>query len=530
MSFERAAEVLEGVQRAPEFGVAAPAAPEDLAPPDGRQVIGQSRIRAARSWLFALGYLAADDDNAGYDPVLVDAVKAFQRDAGLTVDGWLGERVTWPRLQELIAFEEALDTAFWQDADGEPKPALVRAIATRLALYGFDAPRQDSFALDQAVHRFLAVQQSLGADLPPTDLSRASWLARVLDHDANLAAVVGDGLADGKGRPVPAVLTEDDDDPAAVAAFSLLLNMAKIELWLSQGAETNLDRVYVARRGFDRLWVLPSAIRGDLKGYMDWIDEEEPEADGLRRAYRRALRRGEPEAALLIFLDTARRFGQVQDPLAPERVAQLHTFYGGSEDRVPQRARETVKRLTEPQSLRARLWDGLGRIWSWLGRALRRAIQTGRRVLRLARDIASFAFRTATEGLRHIWRALGAFTEHVGTAIRRRHADPGGSAVIAREFGRDVNLMTSAAARPERVADFAEMMQLSAQIFRRACNVLGRAIGLGISIAGVVIAGPLVLRALIASVLDLRDVLAIGRELADLETRFKRLSWALAPG
>ncbi len=298
MDFARAAEVLEGVQRAPGLGVAAAPAQVDLAAPDARAGIAQSRLRAARSWLYALGYLAEDHDTAEYDAVLSQAVRSFQREAGLVVDGWLGEAETWPRLQELIAFEHPLDPAFWGDSRGGPKPALARAVGTRLRLYGIAAPRGDGPALDVAVRSFFDLTTRLGAPRESLGLDRTRWLTGVLDHDRHLGAVVR-GAGSGRGA---AVLAAPDEEPGTVQALSLLLNMAKIELWLAQGARTQLGQVHRARRGADQSWVLPSAIRGDMKAYMDWIDEEHPDAAPLRQAYRAALRRGRPEQALVHFL------------------------------------------------------------------------------------------------------------------------------------------------------------------------------------------------------------------------------------
>lgn len=521
MGFDRAAAVLEGVEQAPSFGVAAAPVSVDLGAPGTVEGIAHSRLRAARSWLFALGYLDRDDESAGYDAPLIAGVRVFQREAGLTVDGWIGEGQTWPRLQELVAFEHPLDPAFWDAGHGVPKRALERALATRLRVYGIDVARFGG--LDEAVRTLFATLSDLGAPAESLGLSRTIWLAGVLDHDRHLAAVAAGALS-GRAR---AVLTRSDDDPQATAAMGVLLNMAKVELWLAQGARTRLGDVLIARRGMDGRWVLPSAIRLDMKAYIDWLDEEHAGAAGARRAYRAGVRRGASDVALAHFLDATRRFGSADDPFAPKRLAQLDDFYGGASNRRRQRAEATVARLTEPRPLRVRLWDGLRRIWSWLARALRRVAETGRNAIRLARDIAGYAFRAATEGLRHLMGALRAFVAHVGTAVRRRHTDPTARVSVTRETGRDVSLMTREGVSSDYVALFTEQLHTSAQILRRACQILGKAVGLGLSLAKVSVTGPLVLRVLIGAVRDLPGLLVAGREMQALRARYAVLSEAL---
>lgn len=527
MEFERAAALLEGIQQAPLMSVAAPVPAEDLVEARQHGALPQSRVRAARSWLHALGYLAQDQDRADYDLGLEMAVRAFQKDAGLRIDGWIGEAETWPRLQELVAFEQSLELDFWTLPNRQPKPALKRAVRTRLTLYGFDRNkgRFDDTTLVRDVLEFFSVLDLLGAAPFGFPRSPAERIARVMDHDRHLTAI-----AEGAEMTrVQALLSNPEDDrDTAGRAFGLMLNVAKIELWLAQGAEVDLMVSHRGRVGFGGFLAIPMAIRRDMAQYMTWVDEEVPGISGLRRAYKRAIRADDSRNAVVLFLQTVARFGQVDDPMAEDRIEQLHVFYGGDDNDVPRRAQTTAEKLAEPRRLRSRLWDGIRRIWSWLKLALKKAIATGRRVLKLAADLASYAFQVATRGLRQVARAITGFFQHAKVAIVRTNHDPRRLVWVNREFGRDVNVVSSAEATSEYIGIYVAQLSVSAQIFRRTCNVLGRAIGMGLRIAGAVITGPLVLRSLISAVRDIRETLSLFDEIVRLQVRHDELEEELA--
>lgn len=526
MPFERAAKILEQVEAAPRLGIAAPVAEADLVEFNRHQSLPQSRIRAARSWLFALGYMRRDDDRADYTPALKRAVMAFQKDAGLTEDGWIGTNQTWPRLQELVTFEKPLDLAYWTLPDGMARPALKRAVRARLAVYGIGKRKDgtEDAALMRDVLRFYGVLETLGAAPPTLARSPAERLGRVMLHDAHL-----DRIVVAAGAPAVRRIMDDlDDEQAASAGFGLLLNMAKVELWLAQETEVSLGTSYRGRINFARKLAMPNEIRRDMRQYMAWVDAEVEAETGLRRAFNRAMRREEPYQAISLFLRTVSQHGQVEEPFAEARLAQLDTFYAeaGSRKKVDPAA-ETVEALTGDQSFRSRLWDGLRRIWSWAKTALARAIATGERVLRLARDLAAYAFRAASEGLRHILGVIGAFVQHADTAIGRNNRDARGLVWVNRELGRDINLIASPGAPAGYLQAYTEQLSISAQIFRRAAAVLGRAIALGFSLVGAAVNAPLILRTLIIVARNLRETLSYLGEISSLQSRHDDLDEVL---
>jgi hypothetical protein len=191
MAVEREARFLENLVAAHERDIAAPIIEDDLVADDKHVGFSQSRIRTARSWLFALGYLDKDEDRSDYDDALRQALKTFQTEAGLTVDGWIGTEETWPRLRELVTFDDPLLQAHWITASGRARTALARAAKTRLVLYGFgkrdDSPMQAS--LDKQMKRFFGVLKNLGALPSKMPTSRADKLAFILSHDDHVAAI-----------------------------------------------------------------------------------------------------------------------------------------------------------------------------------------------------------------------------------------------------------------------------------------------------------------------------------------------------
>lgn len=515
MHFERAAAILRGVEAAPRFGVAAPLPADDLVAETSHQAFPQSRIRAVRSWLFALGYLARNEDRADYDATLTAAVKQFQQDAGLTADGWIGARQTWPRLQELVTFEQPLDPDHWSLSDGSPRRALTRAVQLRLSVYGL----QDEDALG-LLDDLLVTMGAQGLAVE----SRLARYASVLDHDALLGEV-----ARAAQRPaMQRMMADPGGSPMAASIWGLMLNMAKVELWLAQEAETDLTHPYRGRLRFGRSLNLPRELRADMAAYMSWVDEEIDGVSGLRTAFRRAVRADAPYDAVRLFLATVAQHGQVSEPFAEDRLALLETFYGGAGNAFPRRSEETVKALAGETSFRTRLWDGLRRLWSWMKTALVRAIATGKKVLKLARELASYVFQATSQGLRQVLQAIGAFVRHADTALDRSHMDPRGWVGVRREFGRDVNLFVSPTAPRAYVDAWTEQVALSAAIFRRASSVLRYAIALGLAVTSFAVGPPLVLRSLLGVVRNLRRTVSVLGEIARLQARHDKLDKVLA--
>jgi len=103
-----------------------------------------SRIRTICDRLYKLGYMEKKSREPKIDTDLRKGLKVFQEEAGLKVDGWAGEKETWPALQELVSFETPTHANKWFNSSGKPRPALKRAVALRLFALGIKKTKPKS--------------------------------------------------------------------------------------------------------------------------------------------------------------------------------------------------------------------------------------------------------------------------------------------------------------------------------------------------------------------------------------------------
>ena len=180
----------------------------------------RSRIKTIRNRLFILGYLEKDTGRGNMDAPLKEAIRTFQKEAGLEPDGWVGEEETWPALQELVSFETPIKIARWFDSE-LPKPVLRRAVALRLHVLGLrdEKPTSSNEDIETGLRSFGRVWEKLnpGTTLSETGLNY-EWLGLLFDMDGITSRL----------SEVSADLSRED----LVKIHSFVLNAAKIELWL----------------------------------------------------------------------------------------------------------------------------------------------------------------------------------------------------------------------------------------------------------------------------------------------------------
>ena len=92
-----------------------------------------------RDRLYRLGYLPAESLKKHNREELKSAIKVLQREAGLTVDGWVGAQ-SWSALQELFTFENDSNLSRWNT--GEPCVFMLRAVELRLISLGILPDRE----------------------------------------------------------------------------------------------------------------------------------------------------------------------------------------------------------------------------------------------------------------------------------------------------------------------------------------------------------------------------------------------------
>ncbi|MFQ5700535.1 MAG: peptidoglycan-binding protein [Acidobacteriota bacterium] len=313
-----------------------------------------SRIRTIRTRLFLLGYLGRDSKSGTLDARLRGAVRAFQTEAAITVDGWVG-RETWKSLEELLSFETPHDLARWFSG-GHANPALARAAQVRLHVLGLLRSRHPRTGkkVESALERFALLADLL--DLAPGRLRPAlspETLAVLFDHDAIAARMTRADDAFAFNRP---------RDIARGKARRLLRKFiictAKIELWLH-----GFDVLLSGRADFEHPRRLPST------------PERYPLHHALYEFWRGA---GQTDAE-------ARRSAMTITGRFFRRLQELHE----EADKVPDRAGiarlyETLARATpgvlrdirdQIRSVGSRIWDGLKRAWRWFKSLLARGIR-----------------------------------------------------------------------------------------------------------------------------------------------------------
>lgn len=291
------------------------------------------RKKAVRSRLELLGYVPGPE---GDSSTLRQAVLQFQHDAGLDVDGWVGKQ-TWGALDEFITLEPPLELDRWYPVAGRPFPALVRAMALRLGMLGFDVPvtdREELLAESLAAFRRAALELGLSAGPEVPDRQ----LVGLLFDDELLFSIAQRVLADRAGLG-PLNLEE----PEASTASRLLRRMVRNELWL---------------QGYDV---------GGLRGTTQVVPGQRGLADGLRVYWsHRELPAGETLEQRSRRIDAALFEALLEDHRAPvaskaEEHEHVSDFVASHLEEFRQAWERTIP--CRPVFF---IWDGVKRGGQWL--------------------------------------------------------------------------------------------------------------------------------------------------------------------
>jgi hypothetical protein len=383
-----------------------------------------SRIVTVRTRLHLLGYLRRDTNRAEVDDGLRSALRRFQQDAALEVDGWVGPQ-TWQALEQLVDFESDPRIDHWT-THRETHPAVWRAVRLRLFVFGLIAkPTLRSGAkIQRGLRRFTAVVWSLG--LTATRLE-AGFSAEVLRLLFDL-----DGLTAGLAREAPAGPRPplDDIDRRDLEEYEqrFMRSVASIELWL-RGIQAPLDGrgelgPTPSRLSLDATPSLGGALsefwqsRGRSADVMGFADRSHT----VDRAFFRELRASDAEGEA----------GDVDGGslMVYEQIGALR-----------QAERETV--WEQMRSLGSRIWDGVKRVWRWVRSLIRRVGTAIRQVLAWARNLARLAYRYALSSFAVVRRAIVATAAAVDFILRSPlEGSDAEHTVIVRDADLDLTLVT----------------------------------------------------------------------------------------
>ena len=344
----------------------------------------KTRLRTVRSRLVRLGYLEEEEPRRGQLYIGVAArraIRQFQTEAGLTVDGWVGPE-TWNALEELVSFEHPISADTWLAKPPDQQQALWRATRLRLSVLGL--PRLPKPCLRRAdalpgLARFLEVAVHLKMAEPAlTAQDTRETLDLLFDQDALVRRL---GAVEG------AFAFEHSTTGKLAQRF--VTCVARIELWLL-GAEiqlsANSDPEYSLRD------LHPTAA---LYNFWRLQDEKIGSARALSR----------------------------QD-LDPGFFQELYAATTGAPDAQEQadlgewlykRLRRQDSSLRQPlwetlQELGSRMWDGIRRVWNWVKDRLQHFSRTLKSwVLNLARlthDLALKAFVEVRKSVERLAQAV----------------------------------------------------------------------------------------------------------------------------
>ena len=425
-----------------------------------------SRIKTIRNRLFILGYLAQDTGRGNLDPLLSEAIRAFQAEAGLETDGWVGEEETWPALQELVSFETPIDLSKWFSG-GRPCPALRRAVALRLFVFGMLEKRPDSadVAVEEGLKTFGQILGLLFADAPQTEPGLSpEWVNLLFDMDG-----ITQRLSQGSAELGKEQMNR---------CHPFILNAAKVELWLMGYT--------VLPGGYDLVEkkIPDSEKNGELTGTDVWMKSATlSQYNKIKKnlLFYKALHsfwldQGENDAGAdqksVEFLEFFQDFFkaaadgiQRADAMdAAERQVNLETFILERKDQIPS-IWETVKRLG------ARIWDGVRRIWGWFVRMLKRVKE---RVLKISTNLSRLIYDFA----------LGSFTvvsrvfDSLATVVRwvAEPTLPGSdeaNILFYRDSDNDMYAIAAAGADPGRVLTGCTQLAAATGKFAFGCLVAG---------------------------------------------------------
>jgi hypothetical protein len=402
----------------------APLPPEDpFAASRRRERELEPRVQAIRSRLKLLGYPVQFELSSHLDESVRRAVRSFQRDAGITVDGWVGEE-TWHALQEFITLEPTLELDRWYPASG-PCIALVRAVSVRLRTLGFSSRVTALFdELLAPLAAFKAVVHTLGLTPYAPEALSDREAVRLLFNDEALLELE-------PALETPLRLDEPEDESPTSRFVRRLI---RGELWMMGYDVGRLDKPTDEP---DVLQKLKAALHTFWMGQPEPPDEKtlEQRTRELDKALVQALRREHEHTEA-----------------APESIAAFIRLHG-------ERMKEIWSRSI-PHNPVFFLWDGIKRGARWLGRRLKEGVSIGgllKRGVEYAKtffwNVVRFVYQRASDAFTLIRKAISALLEGVEPYLAGELRTGSGASVVAcrLRFDLDSSVVLGPDVRPEQV-------------------------------------------------------------------------------
>lgn len=514
----------------------------------------RAEVIGERLWL--LGYLDGDkaasrDAFAKEKDVFLQAVRLFQKEAGLVEDGWAGPK-TWTMLSNLVNFERqsspvsagansTLNSTDTDSADGSrvrpsgANSAVMRAAALRLHVLGFagKTPLKSKLMPDgkwvEAFHRMLWALQ-LTTTLSGNELN-AETLALLLDHEALVQAVVDRSDTDHDGAF--AIRRQDGwaEELFEDEVQRFLTRLAQIELWLL-GLDVDLSdmRTRYPVAGFRPRPMpdpqIPTSLNSEAGDYFDpdnklqeqltlfctqFLGLEKYAAKSKAEELRPSLFKAWSEDGSASYAVGVDHAAHSNAPVHDDSDATFQQVMAGIREKATSGDADGL--LNEGRSLGMRLWDGLKRLWRWVKRKTVQVLETGKNLIK---NLARLFFSYATRGFSIVRRALRAVAEGLGYALGGGMEHSGVRFSHSADF--DTLVFVPTGLTSANVAKAGLRLRLTTASFQLACRIVGLVLdALMNSITG--LAGWVRMAYALAS--QLKPLRSIDRELVALESELK---------
>ena len=359
------------------------------------------RIQTIASRLFLLGYLRRK-----FNPKRIhkkidkikEATLAFQKDANLTEDSWVGDE-TWYALGELVSFESKFTDEKWF-VDGSIRPevtvAMHRAIQLRLWSLGLVTKkpkprfklltRRSLYKFTRILHMFYIRKRSFVGDF------NTETLQLLFDQEELIHAIRKRCFVTKATPKLYIAADKEEEDTTLYKIF--MVNCAKIELWLL-GFKVRIDgrQNYDYAYGSD-IWNALAKFHREFEGRKTHIAEK------LAK---------EVSPKLFISLGNALKSEEFyKEDDASEEIAQ--------ELFVKNNAAETESNIEKAwdfvKEKGMRLWDGLKRVWRWIKKI-------GKKVIAFVQNnLFKGFYRFVSKAFKIVTRGIGAIVKSIGVYIR----------------------------------------------------------------------------------------------------------------
>jgi len=374
-------------------------------------------ILTAKRRLHHLGYLKNFSRDGALPADVRAAIRQFQTEAGIKVDGWIGEE-TWRVFDQLFSFE--MDARLDEWLGSGATRLLHRAVQLRLFAFGLipTPPSQRLVEPGPGLERFCSLAKRLNLSAAKLEPSLNSLLTLKLLFDQ-------DGITEALARVDPGLVGKLDR-PERDEVRRFLVCDAKIELWL-MGYDVEPDgtanfKVPSARTGSkgqrERLHHISTGFYYALGRFCDDVRGGTERRLGARRFY-------EDFPGIFDEFTAIRRAGEPAEVGLDASSTLYETLEGQSQ--------EAEKIWNErADSLGGRIWDGMKRAWGWLRRLVRRGLQ---RLGAFLMNAIRLAWNLARNSLGMIRAAFHAFPRSIEFLVHGETAGADVHSVVLRHDG-----------------------------------------------------------------------------------------------